>query len=53
MLALAALDRVGAEGEMVGLDPNADMLGVARRKSTRIDWRDGRAKENSIPGWKL
>jgi SAM-dependent methyltransferase len=45
VLALAALDRVGAKGTVVGLDPNADMLAVARRKSARIDWREGRAEE--------
>lgn len=44
-LALAALDRVGPHGSVTGLDPNADMLGVARRKSSRIDWRDGRAEQ--------
>jgi ubiquinone/menaquinone biosynthesis C-methylase UbiE/uncharacterized protein (DUF1330 family) len=44
VLALAALDRVGAKGRVVGLDPNADMLAVARRKSTRIDWREGSAE---------
>ncbi len=49
VLALAALDRVGAEGTVVGLDPNADMLGVARRKSTRINWRKGRAEEIPFP----
>jgi ubiquinone/menaquinone biosynthesis C-methylase UbiE/uncharacterized protein (DUF1330 family) len=45
VLALAALDRVGTEGKVVGLDPNVDMLGVARRKSTRVDWREGRAEQ--------
>ena len=45
VLALAALDRVGAEGKVVGLDPNPDMLCVARRKSTRIEWREGRAEQ--------
>ena len=45
VLALAALDRVGAKGTVVGLDPNADMLAVARRKSARIDWREGRAEQ--------
>jgi SAM-dependent methyltransferase len=49
VLALAALDRVGAEGKVTGLDPNADMLGVARRKTARIDWRDGRAEELPFP----
>lgn len=43
-LALAALDRVGPDGSVIGLDPNADMLGVARRKNSRIDWRDGQAE---------
>lgn len=45
VLALAALDRVGAQGRVVGLDPNPDMLAVARRKSARIDWREGRAEQ--------
>jgi uncharacterized protein (DUF1330 family)/SAM-dependent methyltransferase len=49
VLALAALDRVGAEGKVVGLDPNTDMLCVARRKSTRIDWREGRAEQVPFP----
>lgn len=49
VLALAALDRVGPEGEVVGLDANPDMLSVARRKSTRIDWREGRAEELPFP----
>ncbi|MGE0006897.1 MAG: class I SAM-dependent methyltransferase [Parvibaculaceae bacterium] len=50
VLALAALDRAGPGGTVVGLDPNADMLGVARRKSSRIDWRDGRAEALPFPG---
>lgn len=49
VLALAALDRVGSRGEVVGLDPNADMLGVARRKTTRIEWREGRAEYLPFP----
>jgi uncharacterized protein (DUF1330 family)/trans-aconitate methyltransferase len=49
VLALAALDRVRAEGKVVGLDPNPDMLCVARRKSTRIDWREGRAEQIPFP----
>ncbi|WP_287178910.1 DUF1330 domain-containing protein [Mesorhizobium sp.] len=49
VLALAALDRVGAEGKVVGLDPNPDMLCVARRKSTCIDWREGRAEQIPFP----
>ncbi len=49
VLALAALDRVGPQGEVVGLDANPEMLGVARRKSNRIDWREGRAEELPFP----
>lgn len=45
VLALAALDRVGSQGTVVGLDPNPDMLAVARRKCARIDWREGRAEQ--------
>ena len=45
VLALAALDRVGSQGEVVGLDPNTDMLSVARSKSSRILWREGRAEK--------
>lgn len=45
VLALATLDRVGAEGKVIGLDPNADMLAVARRNSSRIGWREGRAEQ--------
>jgi ubiquinone/menaquinone biosynthesis C-methylase UbiE len=43
-LALAALERVGPEGALVGLDPSPDMLSVARRNSTQIDWREGQAE---------
>lgn len=44
VLARAARERVGPEGKLVGLDPNPDMLSVARRKSADIAWRDGRAE---------
>lgn len=49
VLALAALDYAGPTGKVTGLDPNADMLGVARRKTSRIDWRDGRAEKIPFP----
>ena len=45
VLTLAVADRVGPKGKVVGLDPNIDMLAVARRKSARIDWREGRAEQ--------
>ncbi len=44
-LSLAALELVGPGGSVVGLDANPDMLRVALRKSTRVDWRLGRAEE--------
>jgi ubiquinone/menaquinone biosynthesis C-methylase UbiE len=44
VLAMAAAERVGAGGKVVGLDPNGDMLAVARRKSERIEWREARAE---------
>ncbi len=46
-LACAAAELVGATGSVIGLDPNNDMLTVAQRKSTRIEWRDGHAE--SLP----
>jgi len=42
-LALAAANRAGPGG-VVGLDVNAGMLAVARRKAPGIDWRQGRAE---------
>ena len=49
VLACAALDRVGPQGTVAGLDPNPDMLSVARRKSGRIAWREGRAESLPFP----
>jgi ubiquinone/menaquinone biosynthesis C-methylase UbiE len=49
VLAGAALERVGPRGSVAGLDPNADMLSVARRKSARIEWREGRAEALPFP----
>ena len=49
VLACAALDRVGPRGIVVGLDPNADMLSVAGRNSTRVEWREGRAESLPFP----
>lgn len=46
-LALAAAKRVGANGSVVGLDLNEEMLAVARRKHARVDWKNGRAE--SLP----
>ena len=49
VLAMAAAERVGAGGSVVGLDPSGDMLGVARRKSNRIEWQEGRAEAIPLP----
>jgi ubiquinone/menaquinone biosynthesis C-methylase UbiE len=43
-LTRAALARVGPHGKVSGLDPNPDMLSVARRRSPDVTWRDGRAE---------
>lgn len=47
VLACAAAERVGPDGAVTGLDPNDEMLAVARGKSARIEWQDGRAE--SLP----
>jgi ubiquinone/menaquinone biosynthesis C-methylase UbiE len=44
VLAAAAAERVGADGAVVGLDLNHEMLTVARRKRVRVDWKNGRAE---------
>lgn len=49
VLACAAADRVGVGGAVVGLDPNDEMLAVARRKSAKIEWRNGRAESLPFP----
>lgn len=47
VLARAAAERVGAEGAVVGLDANDEMLAVARRVGPGIEWRQGQAE--SLP----
>jgi ubiquinone/menaquinone biosynthesis C-methylase UbiE len=47
VLACAAAERVGPDGAVTGLDPNEEMLAVARGKSPRIEWKNGRAE--SLP----
>jgi ubiquinone/menaquinone biosynthesis C-methylase UbiE len=49
VLACAAAERVGAAGAVVGLDPNEEMLAVARRKSARVEWRNGCAESLAFP----
>ena len=49
VLACAAADRVGAGGAVIGLDPNEEMLTVARDKAAAIEWRAGRAEAIPFP----
>ena len=49
VLAGAAAERVGSSGTVVGLDPNAEMLAVARRKNSSVQWREGRAESLPFP----
>lgn len=51
--ACAALNGVGQQGTVAGLDANPDMLSVARRKSKRIEWREGRAESLPFPDAKF
>lgn len=44
VLARAALERVGASGKVVGVDPDPGMLAVAERLNGEIDWRAGTAE---------
>lgn len=48
-LTLAAAERAGPHGAVFGVDPNPEMLSVARRKRSAIDWRDGRAEALPFP----
>ena len=47
VLARAAAELVGPQGEVVGLDPDEGMLAVAARHAPNIDWRVGAAE--SLP----
>jgi ubiquinone/menaquinone biosynthesis C-methylase UbiE len=48
-LTLAAAERVGQHGSIVGLDASPEMLAVARRKPTRIEWVEGTAEALPLP----
>jgi SAM-dependent methyltransferase len=48
-LTCAVADRVGPGGSVIGLDANPEMLAVARRKSTRIEWLEGKAEALPLP----
>lgn len=49
VLACAAAELVGNGGAVVGLDPNEEMLFVARRKNASVEWRNGRAESLPFP----
>ncbi len=44
VLARRAHAKVGAEGHVVGVDPNEGMLAVARATAPDVEWRAGRAE---------
>src|SRR5262245_8277752 len=44
VLACAAAERVAPNGHVVGIDPNEQMLAVARSKRTDVEWRMGKAE---------
>ncbi len=49
-LTRAVVERVGPKGSVVGLDPNPEMLAVARRQVPDAQWREGRAESLPFPG---
>jgi len=50
VLANAAANLVKPSGSVVGLDLNAGMLSVARRKAPHIEWREGPAEKIPFEG---
>src|SRR5262245_53875988 len=49
VLARTVAARVGAAGAVLGLDANPEMLAVARRLDTTIEWLLGRAEDLPLP----
>lgn len=45
VLTRAAATRVGQDGEVVGLDINANMLAMAKQRAPEIEWRSGAAEQ--------
>jgi SAM-dependent methyltransferase len=50
VLARHLAQRVGARGQVVGLDPNPGMLAVARERAPAIEWQQGVAESLPFPG---
>jgi SAM-dependent methyltransferase len=48
-LTLAVARIAGPSGSVVGLDPNPDMLAVARRKPGQIEWLEAKAEDLPLP----
>ena len=44
-----AAERVAPTGTVLGVDPHPGMLGVARRTSPEIEWRQGTAEDLPLP----
>ncbi len=49
VLARAACRRVGADGSVTGLDPNAGMLALAAQLDSTVEWRQGVAESLPFP----
>lgn len=49
ILATAAVERVGVDARVVGLDPNEPMLTVARSRPQRVEWRSAPAEAIPYP----
>jgi SAM-dependent methyltransferase len=49
VLACEVAGCVGHGGDVVGLDPNEEMLEIARKKNAEIEWRAGRAEAIPFP----
>ena len=49
VLARSLAERVGPTGSVVGLDVNAGMLAVAKRKAPALEWREARAEALPFP----